>query len=114
MPDDAGAALWWLPVGAGGRVVVHTSGWWEWYRAWREHRRPAPLFHAALEVTAGDTRYVIEMAPAWGGPAGPRGVPQSKQGLGSIFRLVADQTPSRRLSPHHLPIGGIVVHQQHP
>ncbi|UQE74154.1 hypothetical protein MYK68_15675 [Gordonia sp. PP30] len=74
MPDDAGAVLWWLPVGAGGRVVVHTSGWWESYSAWREHRRPAPLFHAALEVTAGDTRYVIEMAPAWGGPAGPRGV----------------------------------------
>jgi len=66
--------LWWLPVGAGGRVVVHTSGWWESVSARREHRRPRQLFHSALEVTVGETRYVIEMAPAWGVPPGERGV----------------------------------------
>lgn len=64
-------ALWWLPVGAGGHVVIHTSRWWERYRAWREHRDPRRLFHSALEVFIepgghGPRRHVIEMAPAWG------------------------------------------------
>jgi len=68
------ADLWWLPVGAGGRVVVRTSRWWESLRAFRQHRPPRPLFHAALEVFDGNARYVVEMTPAWGGPAGPRGV----------------------------------------
>lgn len=67
------ADLWWLPVGAGGHVVIHTSRWWEQIVALREHRRPRPLFHAALEVFDGDTRYVVEMTPAWGGPRGSRG-----------------------------------------
>lgn len=66
--------LWWLPVGAGGRVVVHTSRWWELLRARREHRRPRPLFHAALEACDGENRYVIEMAPAWGQRGKSRGV----------------------------------------
>lgn len=71
---DPHAALWWLPVGAGGHVVIHTSRWWELLNALREHRRARPLFHAALEVFDGHARYVIEMTPAWGGPAGSRGV----------------------------------------
>ncbi|MBD0860667.1 hypothetical protein IA539_05530 [Gordonia sp. zg691] len=66
--------LWWLPVGAGGRVVVRTSGWWESVSARREHRRPRQLFHSALEVRVGETNHVIEMAPAWGVPPGERGV----------------------------------------
>jgi len=68
------ADLWWLPVGAGGRVVVRTSRWWESLRALRARRSPRPLFHAALEVFDGEAEYVIEMTPAWGGPVGPRGV----------------------------------------
>ena len=69
------AALWWLPVGAGGHVVIHTSRWWEVWRARREHRPVRPLYHAALEVhTDATTRYVIEMAPAWGQGAEPHGV----------------------------------------
>lgn len=70
----AHADLWWLPVGAGGRVVVRTSRWWESLRALRARRSPRPLFHAALEVFDGEAGYVIEMTPAWGGPVGPRGV----------------------------------------
>ncbi|MBN9154602.1 MAG: hypothetical protein J0I70_03120 [Microbacterium sp.] len=66
--------LWWLPVGAGGHVVVHTSRWWELLAARREHRRPEPLFHAALEVFVDSRRYVIEMTPAWGQPRADRGV----------------------------------------
>lgn len=66
--------LLWLPVGAGGHVVVHTSRWWEWLHARREHRSPRPLFHAALEVFDGGARHVIEMTPAWGHRQPDRGV----------------------------------------
>ncbi|MFT3714464.1 MAG: hypothetical protein QM774_00545 [Gordonia sp. (in: high G+C Gram-positive bacteria)] len=66
MTTAAYADLWWLPVGAGGHVAARTSRWWESWRARREHRRPRPLFHAALEVFDGVDRYAIEMAPAWG------------------------------------------------
>lgn len=72
--SDAHADVWWLPVGAGGHVVVHTSRWWEQLRARRARRRPQPLFHAALELFDGDIRYVIEMTPAWGNRVGERGV----------------------------------------
>lgn len=74
MTTDASVTLWWLPVGAGGRVVVHTSRWWELYRAWREGRPPRRLFHAALEVECDGERHTIEMTPAWGGGRGERGV----------------------------------------
>jgi hypothetical protein len=70
-----GIVLWWLPVGAGGHVVRHTSRWWELLDAHRAHRPPRPLFHAALEVTSDGQRYVIEMGPQWAGPKGQdRGV----------------------------------------
>ncbi len=72
--STSGAELWWLPVGAGGHVVIHTSRWWEVLQARREHRRPRPLFHAALEVFVDDRRYVIEMTPVWGQPAEARGI----------------------------------------
>lgn len=71
---DAYALLWWLPVGAGGHLVVHTSRWWEVLDARRRHRAPQPLFHAALDVFVGGTRYVVEMTPAWGHRAAFRGV----------------------------------------
>lgn len=66
--------LLWMPVGAGGHVVVHTSRWWERARAARAHRKPQPLFHAALDVLLPEAGYVIEMAPVWGVPAADRGV----------------------------------------
>ena len=66
--------MWWLPVGAGGHLVIHTSRGWELLRARREQRPPQPLFHAALEVFVEDTRYLIEMTPAWGQRAASRGV----------------------------------------
>lgn len=58
--------LWWIPVGAGGHVVRHTSRWWELIQAMVARRKPKRLFHAALEVTVDGTRFVIEMTPAWG------------------------------------------------
>lgn len=68
------AALWWIPVGAGGHLVIHTSRWWEFIQARREGRAPQPLYHAALEVFVDGDRYLIEMAPAWGAPGSVRGV----------------------------------------
>lgn len=66
--------LWWIPVGAGGRVVIHTSRWWERLRALREHRPQRPLFHAALAIVDRGERHVIEMTPAWGNGLDERGV----------------------------------------
>ena len=73
MSDDR-AELWWIPVGAGGRFVVHTSRWWEHLQAARQRRRPQLLFHAALEIFCDEHRFVIEMTPAWGQPAEASGV----------------------------------------
>ncbi|WP_265523590.1 hypothetical protein [Oerskovia flava] len=73
-PAACAVLLLWLPVGAGGHVVKHTSRWWELLSARREHRPRAPLLHAALEVVLHDGRYVVEMAPAWGVPASDRQV----------------------------------------
>lgn len=73
-PRDEGlttsVVLLWIPVGAGGHVVRHTSRWWELLQARRERRPPETLYHAAMEVTVDGVRFVIEMAPEWGGPPG--------------------------------------------
>ena len=71
---EARIDVWWLPVGAGGHVVIHTSRWWELIQARKGRRAPRPLFHAALEVFVGDVPHLIEMAPAWGVPGPSRGV----------------------------------------
>lgn len=91
-PSRARADLWWLPVGAGGHVVVRTSRWWELARARHEHRAPRPLFHAALEVTDGRDRYVVEMAPAWTQRSRDRGVVAS----GPVGLRGADACPLLR------------------
>lgn len=86
--------LFWLPLGAGDSSgLVRTSGrLYEVMSARRRHRRSRPLFHSALEVSLLGTRYVIEMTPQWGLPAGDRGVvaegPVGVQALGRsrLFR----------------------------
>lgn len=66
--------LWWIPLGAGGSPLVRVSGRvYEWLAARRDHRRPRPLFHAALVVHHDGRRWTVEMAPAWQG-TGDRGV----------------------------------------
>ncbi len=42
--------LHWLPLGAGGTVVRLSGRLWEVMAAHRDRRRPAPLFHSALEL----------------------------------------------------------------
>jgi hypothetical protein len=66
--------LYWLPLGAGGRVVRANGRLYEALVARRDGRRPQPLFHTALVVTCGGVPHVVEMAPVWAGPDGGRGV----------------------------------------
>lgn len=122
MADDsvtasAAVVLWWIPVGAGGRVVRHTSRWWELLQARLARRDPRPLFHAALEATVTDgTRYAIEMAPSWSGPAGmDRGVmvrgPVGLRILGRwrLFRYEVRCWASGTIPDRSYAVGGPVV-----
>jgi hypothetical protein len=71
--EHARVRVYWLPLGAGGRVVARNGRAFEAWAARREHRDPCRLYHAALEVTICEVRYVIEMAPAWSRVTGDRG-----------------------------------------
>jgi hypothetical protein len=64
----------WLPLGAGEHVVAFNGRVYEAICARRQHRRRAPLFHAALSLRLGKAFYVIEMGPVWGNAAAERGV----------------------------------------
>ncbi|HET6940412.1 MAG TPA: hypothetical protein VFI19_17470 [Nocardioides sp.] len=89
-PVPDGVDLYWLPLGAGGRVVPRCGRMYERLSAHVGHRRAQPLFHSALEVTSEGTRYVVEMGPVRGLPALDRGVvregPVGLRSLG-VFRL---------------------------
>jgi len=68
-------SLFWLPLGADGNPVVRWSGHvYEAVAARREGRDRLYLFHSALRVQLDGSVFVVEMAPAWGAPAGDRGV----------------------------------------
>lgn len=62
---SAAVDLSWIPLGAGGHVVAFNGRVYEAITARLAHRTRAPLFHAALEVSAEGARTAIEMAPAW-------------------------------------------------
>jgi hypothetical protein len=81
-PGEDWVDLYWIPLGAGpGTHLVKASGWtYEHLLAQRSGRPPRSLFHSALLVRARGSTYAIEMGPAWGGPAGERGV----TGIGSV------------------------------
>jgi hypothetical protein len=95
--------LHWIPVGAGGHVVRHTSRWWELVCARRAGRTPRRLFHAALTMEAPATTYAVEMGPAWGeGARGPGVVatgPVGMRALGALraFRYEVRCTPAGRI-----------------
>lgn len=63
--SQTGAAvdLWWLPLGAGGHSVRHNGRAYEALVARRERRPALDLYHAALEVDAGEGAATIEVAP---------------------------------------------------
>ncbi|WP_210417295.1 hypothetical protein [Cellulomonas sp. Y8] len=79
-PDPGGPSpgvlLCWIPLGAGGPRVVRASGRaYEAVAALRDRRPRRTLVHAALLVRpATGPEVAVEVAPAWGQPAGDRGV----------------------------------------
>ncbi len=76
MTDDAEphVDLYWLPLGAGGHSVRLNGRLYEAMVARLQHRPPAGLYHAALEIAVPDGRYVLEQAPAGRGDCADRGV----------------------------------------
>jgi hypothetical protein len=66
--------LYWLPLGAGGRVVRWNGRAYERLLALWERRRPQDLYHSALEVTGTQGRFVIEMTPIPDAHGAERGV----------------------------------------
>ncbi len=68
--------LVWIPLGAGeASPLVRWSGrGFERLVAHRDHRRPQPLFHSALQVHLDGVAHVVEMTPAWGQSPRERGV----------------------------------------
>lgn len=66
--------LLWIPVGAGGHTVRFNAKLYEALCAHAQHRRPRPLFHAALEVWDEGVCFIVEMAPAWNLSDRDRGV----------------------------------------
>ena len=73
-PGGAAVDLYWLPLGAGGHFVRLNGRVFEAVAA-RAARRPAcDLYHSALEVRLGPTRFVIEQAPVGDARREERGV----------------------------------------
>jgi len=70
----ASVDLYWLPLGVGGHFVRLNGRIYEALAA-RIARRPArALYHSALEVHVGGTRFVIEVTPVIDGHGDRRGV----------------------------------------
>jgi hypothetical protein len=95
--------LYWLPLGAGSRVVPRCGRAFERVAAARERRSPRPLFHSALEVVLDGTRHVIEMTPVWSSTDPGRGVvvvgPVGSRRLGRLplFRYEVRCWPGGRI-----------------
>lgn len=72
-PHPTRVDLYWLPLGAGTRLVRGTGRIYEAILAARAHRDRCDPYHAALEVHLDSERFVIEMAPVWNRPEPDRG-----------------------------------------
>lgn len=107
-----GVDLYWLPLGAGGRVVPRCGRAYECLAARRGHRSAKPLFHSALEVSVDGARYAVEMAPAWGVAEPDRGVvregPVGLRPLGALrlFRYEVRCWPEGRIPDRNWAVGG--------
>ena len=55
--------LYWIPLGAGTRIVRTSGRTYEALSALVQRRRRCHLYHSALVVTTGDGRFIVEMAP---------------------------------------------------
>jgi len=62
-PPSAAVDLYWIPLGAGQRVVRLSGRLFEAISARLQRRRSYDLYHSALVVVVPQGRYVIEQAP---------------------------------------------------
>ena len=60
---SAAVDLYWIPLGAGERIVRASGKIFEAISALVERRRTYDLYHSALVVAVPEGRFVIEMAP---------------------------------------------------
>ncbi|MGE0028114.1 MAG: hypothetical protein AB7O78_15115 [Thermoleophilia bacterium] len=79
--------LYWLPLGAGGHSVRLNGIAFEAVAALAQRRPRRDLYHSALEVVAPEGRFVVEQAPAWGGPPERGVVAEGAVGLQALGRL---------------------------
>jgi hypothetical protein len=66
LPNDASPAavdLYWIPLGAGGRVVRLNGKLYEAIKALADRRPRYALYHTALDISVPVGRFVIESAP---------------------------------------------------
>ena len=75
-PSGAFLDLYWIPLGAGNRVVQFSGRTFETIAAKWTRRPPCDLYHTALVATLGTDEYFIEMTPVPGASRAPldRGV----------------------------------------
>lgn len=112
--EHARVRVYWLPLGAGGRVVARNGRAFEAWAARRARRDPCDLYHAALEVKICEASYVIEMAPAWRRPATDRGVvatgPVGLRWLGAsrLFRYEVRRWRDGEIPDRESAVGGAV------
>lgn len=66
--------LYWIPLGAGTRVVQASGRIFEAISARCHHRPRSDLYHAALQLYRPDGRYTVEQAPVPDGDGTDRGV----------------------------------------
>jgi hypothetical protein len=58
-----GLDLYWIPLGAGARVVRSSGKAYEALAALARHRSRRHLYHSALVAVTGDAQFTIEMTP---------------------------------------------------
>lgn len=86
--SPASVDLYWIPLGAGGKVVRRCGRVYEALVARLRHHEPLTLYHAALEVRVPDGRYVVEQTPVPDEAGAHRGVvAQGPVGLRAAGRL---------------------------
>lgn len=70
--DQAGVYLYWIPLGAGARVVRASGKVYEAVSAFVQRRQRRDLYHSALVVLVGGRHVVIEMTPVPDSEGPPR------------------------------------------
>lgn len=84
----AGLDLYWIPLGAGRRVVRISEAAYEALAALAERRPCRALFHSALVATLPEGRFVVEMTEIRDGRGGERGVvAEGAVGAGCLGRF---------------------------